>query len=153
MPFLADIRYVVPPLINLIVWVFIIPLAKHWAQDYPNFNGNIFVLGLLSLAIFILLVFLFISVKLPLTVGTLQWRAGQFSVPVTLSFLASIFFPSTLFWSAFLILLMHVIVSAWYEMAPQATTAPIIAHVTRQRPDQVHELEAIVLEGNSESSI
>ena len=153
MPFFAaDIRYVVPPLINLIVWVFIIPLAKHWAEDYLNFNSNIFVLALLSLAIFILVIFLFISVKLPLTVGNLQWRAGQFSVPLALSFLASIFFPSPLFWSAFLILLMLVIVSAWYELTPQATTAPIITHVTRQRPGQV-ELDEIVIEGNNESSI
>ncbi|KAE8055551.1 hypothetical protein FH972_012384 [Carpinus fangiana] len=147
MPFLVDIRYFVPPLINLTLWVFIIPLAKHWAQD-PNFNNNIFVLTCLSLlAIFILLIFLFTSVRLPLTVGTLQFRAGDFSVPFTLSSLASIFFPSPLFWSAFLMILIVVMLSpAWYEiLLPQATPSPIVTHITRQRPDQV-ELETIVVE-------
>jgi D-alanyl-lipoteichoic acid acyltransferase DltB (MBOAT superfamily) len=85
-----------PLFINLIVWVFIIPLAKQWARD-PNFNGNIFVLALLSLAIFILVIFLFISVKLPLTVGTLQFRAGQLSAPLTISFFGLHLFPITTF--------------------------------------------------------
>ncbi|KAC5715501.1 hypothetical protein FH972_027238 [Carpinus fangiana] len=85
MSFLVELRYVVPPLINLTLWVFIMPLAKLWAQDL-NFNNNIFVLTCLSLAIFILLIFLFTSVRLPLSVGTLQFRAGDFSAPLTLSF-------------------------------------------------------------------
>ena len=150
MPFLVDIRYAVPPLIHLTIWVFIIPLAKHWAQEYPNFNNNIFVMACLSLAISLLLIFPFISVKLPLTVGTLQLRAGDFSTPLTLSFLASIFFPSPLFWPAFLMLLILIILSSRYEMLLQAIPAPIITRIT-QRPDQV-ELEAIVVEGNNEAN-
>ena len=104
----------------------------------------------MSLAILILLIFLFISVKLPLTVGTHQWTAAHFSAPLILSILASIFFPSPLFWSAFLMLLMLVMLSPWCEMPLQATPAPIITHIT-QRPGQV-ELEAIVIEGNNEAS-
>jgi hypothetical protein len=143
MAFLVDTRYVVPPLINLIVWVFIIPLAKHWARD-PNFNGNIFVLALLSLAIFILLIFL-----LSLSSYLLLW--GHFSLGQDNCQLPSLFhfwppsfshhhFSGRPFSCSWCLLCYQ----AWYEMLLQATPAPIITHITRQHPDQV-ELDEIVI--------
>jgi hypothetical protein len=106
MRFLVDLRYVVPPLLIL---------GKPWAQDH-SLNNEIFVMACLSLAIATLL-FLFTSVKLPLSVEPLHLSAGHFSAPLTLSLLASIFFPTPLFWFAFSMLL---ILSPWYELVLDA---------------------------------
>jgi hypothetical protein len=106
MHLVVDLRYVVPPLINL---------AKPWApDDHPNLNNEIFLMACLFLAIATLL-FLFISLKLPLTptVEPLRLKAGDFSAPLTLSLLASLFLPSSLFWDVFPML---VILSPWYEI-------------------------------------
>jgi hypothetical protein len=163
MEFLVDLRYVFPPLINLTLRV-LIPQAKYRAQD-PNFHGEIFVMACdLSLVIAILL-FLFTSVKLPLTlsVDSLRLRSGDFSGPLTLSLMASLFFPLSLFWLVFLMLL---IVSPWYEMllnwifhTLQAIPALIITCIP-QRPQVEREaivpqveLEAIVIEENNEANI
>jgi hypothetical protein len=156
----ADLRYVVPPLINLTLWL-LIPQPKPSPQP-PNVYNEIFVMACLSLAISILL-FLFTSVKLPLTVGALQLRPGHFSAPLTLSLLASIFFPSPLFWFVFPIL---VILSPWYEMlwgvlkrfmiwfcdTLQSNIPALLIICIVQRPQLDHQLEAIQIEGNNETT-
>jgi hypothetical protein len=90
MQLLVDVRYVFLPLINLILWV-LIPQAKPWAVN-PKFDSEISLMTFLSLIIAIL-VFLFTSVKLPLTIGVElpQLRVGDFSAPLTLSLFASLF--------------------------------------------------------------
>ncbi|KAE8055568.1 hypothetical protein FH972_012398 [Carpinus fangiana] len=156
MHFVADLRYVVPPLVNLTLLLFI-PQPKP-----PNIYNEIFVMACLSLAIAVLL-FLFTSVKLPLTVGALQLRAGDFSAPLTLSLLASIFFPSPLFWFVFPIL---VILSPWYEMlwgvlkrlmlwfcdTLQSIIPALLITCIAQRPQLDLQLEAIQIEGNNETN-
>jgi hypothetical protein len=106
---LVDLRYLVPPLINLLKLQ-----AKSWAQDSNSSNPIFFVMAFLFVAIAILL-FLFTSVKLPLTLSVepIRLRAGHFSSPLTLALLASLFLPSSLFWYIFPIL---VILSPWYEI-------------------------------------
>ena len=98
---LVDLRYVVPALINI---------GKPWVQQPNLISNEMFVKVCLFLAISII-VFLFTSVKLPLCVEPPQLRAGDFSSPLTLSFLASLFLPSPLFWFVFPML---VILSPWY---------------------------------------
>lgn len=169
MQVLVDMRYVVLPLINLIIWVLI-------HQPKPYFDNPMFVMAFMFLAIAILL-FLFVSVTLPLilSVEPLRLRAGHFSVPLTLALLASVFLPSSRFCYVFPTL---VILSPWYEMlldlfkcfiswfrdALQAPPALIITCITqRLEVDQVEaiviegnnevELEAIVVEGNNEANI
>jgi hypothetical protein len=152
MKVLVDLRYVFLPLINFTIWVILTPQSKPWAQD-PNLNNPIFVMAFLSLVIPILVIFFFTSVKLPLTlsVESLRLRAGDFSAPLTLSLVASLFFPLSLFWIVFPMLL---IVSPWYEMildwfchTLKAIPALIITCIP-QHP-QV-EVEAIVIEGNND---
>jgi hypothetical protein len=98
------------------------------------------------------------SVKLPFTlsVDSLRLRAGDYSGPLTLSLLASLFFPLSLFWFVFPMLL---IVSPWYEMilgwfchTLQAIPALIITCIP-QRPQVEHEVEAVVIEENNEADI
>jgi hypothetical protein len=167
MEFLVDVRYVFPPLINLTLWV-LIPQAKAWAVN-PNFNSEIFVMTFLSLVIAIL-VFLFTSVKLPLTIGVElpQLKAGDFSAPLTLSLFASLFFPSDIFGFVFPLL---IILSPWYGSlsdlmkriifwfsdALQTIPALIITCIRQyyQTPQNEHgapqvELEEIVIEETNE---
>jgi hypothetical protein len=140
---LVDLRYVyvVPALINI---------GKPWVQQPNLISNEMFVKVCVFLAIAIL-VFLFTSVKLPLTITVEppQWRAGDFSSPLTLSFLASLFLPSPLFWFVFPML---VILSPWYGIIVdllkrfilwfshilQAIPTHIIICVT-QRPRDDHE--------------
>ncbi|GLT73267.1 hypothetical protein SLA2020_451380 [Shorea laevis] len=103
------------------------------------------------------------SAPLTLTVDPLQLRAGDFSAPLTLSLLASIFFPSPLFWFVFPIL---VISSPWHEIlwdllkrfmlwfcdTLQAIPALFIICITQRQLPQI-ELEAIQIEGNNETNI
>ena len=160
MEFLVDLRYVVPPLINITLWL-LMPQPKPSPQP-PNIYNEIFVMAYLSLAISILL-FLFTSVKLPLTVEPLHLRPGDFSAPLTLSLLASLFLPSPLFWFVFPIL---VILSPWYEMlwgvlkrlmlwfcdTLQSIVPALLITCIAQRP-QLDQLEAIQIEGNNETNI
>ncbi|KAE7998702.1 hypothetical protein FH972_003219 [Carpinus fangiana] len=123
--------------------------------EYP-----ILMMPYLFLVISLLLLILFTSVRLPLTVEQLQLRAGDFSGPLNLSLLASLFFPSSLFWFVFPVLVI-LSPSPWYETVSdllkrfifwfcdtlQALPALIIICIT-QRP-QADQLEAIEIEGNN----
>jgi hypothetical protein len=169
---LMDFRYGFLPLINFTLWV-LIPQAKDWALD-PNFDSEIFAISFLCLVIAILiLLFLFTSVKFPLTLSLepFQFSAGDFSTPLTLPLVASLFFPPDLFWFVFP---MHLILSPWYGILSdllkriifwfcdflQAIPAFIIITCTHQHPQveleatvpQV-ELEAVVIEENNEGNI
>jgi hypothetical protein len=164
MDFSVDLRYVFLPLINFTLWV-LIPQAKAWALVIP----------------ILILLFLFISVKFPLTLSLepFQFSAGDFSTPLTLPLVASLFFPSHLFWFVFPILL---ILSPWYGILSdllkriifwfcdglQAIPALIITCI-HQHPQVEHEAivpqveleaivpqvepEAIVIEENNEGNI
>jgi hypothetical protein len=158
MDFLVDLRYVFLPLINFTLWV-LIPQAKAWA---------------LVIAILILL-FLFTSVKFLITLSLepFQFSAGDFSTPLTLPLVASLFFPSHLFRFVFPMLL---ILSPWYGILSdllkriifwfcdrlQAIPAVIIITCIHQHPQVEHEaivpqveveVEAIVIEENNEGNI
>jgi len=151
----VDLRYVVPALINL---------GKPWVQD-PSLNNPIFVMASLFLAI-VTLIFLFTSVKLPLTLSVepVRLRAGHFSSPLlTLSLLASLFLPSSLFWYVFPILIS---LSPWYEIllnllkrfmlwfcdTLQVIPVLIITCIT-QCPQVEPDEEAIQIEGNNETNV
>jgi hypothetical protein len=108
--------------------------------------------------------FLFTSVKFSLTLSLepFQFSAGDFSTPLTLPLVASLFFPPDLFWFVFP---MHLILSPWYGILSdllkriifwfcdflQAIPAFIIITCIHQHP-QV-ELEAVVIEENNEGNI
>ncbi|KAL5817475.1 hypothetical protein ACOSQ3_025853 [Xanthoceras sorbifolium] len=117
MHLIVDLRYVFPPLINLMLLLFL-----------TSENGSIFVLvntaskfdqypflnmALLVIAVFLFVVFLLTSIKLPLTAHPITVRAGHFSGPLTFSLFASIFFPPPLFYIAYLIV---IITSPWHGM-------------------------------------
>lgn len=103
MHWFIDLRYAVPPIINLF-------REKLLAE---NGNWEIAPIFMMASLVFAALILLFVctSVKLPLTVEPIQLRVGSFSAPLTVSLLASLILPPSLFWVAFSLL---TIVSPWY---------------------------------------
>ncbi|KAG6636127.1 hypothetical protein CIPAW_11G089100 [Carya illinoinensis] len=108
---LLDLRYLVPPFISL-CFMILLPQDKPWPQGHGNLAFDILYHHPFFLAIFILL-FLLISVKLPITAGPIYLQVGDFSISLTVSILASLIFPASLFWLIFPIL---TIASPWYHM-------------------------------------
>ncbi|KAG6635846.1 hypothetical protein CIPAW_11G071300 [Carya illinoinensis] len=99
-----DLRYLVPPFISLYL---LLSQDKPSPQDHVNLESGILYhhpFSLFFLAIFTFL-FLFISVNLPITLEPIQLRGGGFSVVLTVSIVASIIFPASLFWLIFLMLI------------------------------------------------
>ncbi|XVF85866.1 hypothetical protein PTKIN_Ptkin17bG0152300 [Pterospermum kingtungense] len=116
-----ELRYVVPPLLNLIFFLFSIPLE--WNLLLSSFlvhQFSILELAFLIIAIMFLLLFLFASVKLEL-IGHPRTRqydirlrmSGGFSIAFTSSFLASLFFPPPLFLSVYLLIVSS---SPWHGL-------------------------------------
>ncbi|TXG51245.1 hypothetical protein EZV62_023769 [Acer yangbiense] len=117
MHFFIDLRYLFPPFVNLCLYLFLTSKGDgsyyYWGQndvvDFLQYPILIF----LILAILLLLFLLFTSIKLPLTAKPLRLRAGNFSALLAAAFLASIMLPPSLFWFAYLLL---VIISPWYRI-------------------------------------
>ncbi|KAG2680206.1 hypothetical protein I3760_11G086800 [Carya illinoinensis] len=111
---LMDLRFFFPLFISL-CFMILLPQDNPWPQDHVNLAFDILYhhpFSLFFLAIFILL-FLLISVKLPITLEPIHFRMGDFSISLTVSILASLIFPASLFWLIFPIL---IIASPWDRM-------------------------------------
>ncbi|KAL5748359.1 hypothetical protein ACOSQ2_025656 [Xanthoceras sorbifolium] len=119
MHFSIDLRYLFPPLVNIFLFIFLTSQGGssfyYWDQDdavdilqYPILKLPFFIL-----AVLLLLFFLFTSIKLPLTAEPLRLRAGNFSALLAVAILASIILPPSLYWFAYLLL---IIISPWYRI-------------------------------------
>ncbi|CAK9173325.1 unnamed protein product [Ilex paraguariensis] len=114
-----DLRYLAAPLLNLLFYLLQDLQIKPWGHDndqlYIDHDHLILKLFFILFIAFATFLFLFTSIKLPLnvsvTAGAICSRAGDFSVPVTLSLLCSIFLSQQQFWVAYPIILCT---SAWY---------------------------------------
>ncbi|KAL5815054.1 hypothetical protein ACOSQ4_025695 [Xanthoceras sorbifolium] len=113
MNLIIDLRFVFPPLVNLILFLFLTsPYGKsdNWElQDGTAFEilqFPISKLPFLMLLILLLLFFLFTSITLPLTANPIRLRAGNFSALLALAIVASLMLPPSLFWFSYLFLIM-----------------------------------------------
>ena len=106
MHFFIDLRFLFPPLVNLILFVF---LTSHHAKSYWNqdeiLQYPILKLPFLMLSILLLLIILFTSIKLPLTAKPIRLHTGRFSALLAMAIVASIILPPSLFWLAYLFLI------------------------------------------------
>ncbi|KAH7832944.1 hypothetical protein Vadar_001640 [Vaccinium darrowii] len=100
-----DLRFVVPALVNLTLSF----LQHHQPILDINLDNWFFSIVI----ILTLIVFLFTSVKLPLSVIThpIRVRAGDFSSLLVISLLGSIFLPQPIFWFGYVI---TICVSPWH---------------------------------------
>ncbi|KAL5815066.1 hypothetical protein ACOSQ3_025861 [Xanthoceras sorbifolium] len=116
MHFFIDLRYLFPPLLNLILFVF---LTSHHGKSYCDQHDTaiqilqypIFKLPFFMLSILLLLIFLFTSIKLPLTAKPIRLRTGKFSALLAMATIASVVLPPSLFWLVYLFL---IVAFPWY---------------------------------------
>ncbi|KAG6717931.1 hypothetical protein I3842_04G125400 [Carya illinoinensis] len=165
---LLDLRSLSPPFINLTLML-LFSQDKPWPQDHVILAfyilaHHLFLLFLVTL----ILLFLFISVKLPLspTMQPIRLRVGDFSLPLTLSMLASLIFPPSLFWMVFSIV---IIASPWYRLLWNALksflcsfygtlrdipTLIILCTIQEPAPPQVEiEVELVEIQGTGQSNV
>ncbi|KAH7844022.1 hypothetical protein Vadar_023442 [Vaccinium darrowii] len=111
-----DLRFVVPALINLTLFLLQQHQSKPWNGYEPNSNLNLSlnldIYGFFSVLILVL-VFLITSVKLPLSVTAepIRVRTGDFSCLLAISLIASVVLPQLLFWFGFVII---ICLSPWH---------------------------------------
>ena len=113
MVFLVDLRYVLPPLMNLFIFLLQVNQEKPWNPvaaaailliNSPNLVSKLI---LFLLALFLLLFFFYVSFELPITVRPLLLRTRQhFSIALLLSLAASLLFPPSHFWFFFLLIIL-----------------------------------------------
>lgn len=115
MQFFVDLRYLFPPLMNLIILALLTSHVNAWIIFEFNGEHPILKLAFLLLAIFMLFLFLLtsITINLRFTVHPITVRSGYFSAPLTLSLLASILLPPPLFWVAYFVI---IISFPWHGM-------------------------------------
>ncbi|KAG4110981.1 hypothetical protein ERO13_D13G079650v2 [Gossypium hirsutum] len=94
-----DLRYCIPPVLNLVLFLFLSPSNSEGGSSIFFQNFSIMELPFLLLALFFLLVFLFTSADVPFKVNLIHFRPRDFSIDVTASLLVSLFYPPSLFWS------------------------------------------------------
>ncbi|EOY24150.1 Uncharacterized protein TCM_015824 [Theobroma cacao] len=108
----VDLRYVLPPFMNLLFFLLQTNPDKPWSPmaiaelvlDSPYLVLNL----ILSLfALFLLLFFFYVSFQLPVTVtfGPLLLRAQDFSIALLLSVVAAFLLQPSLFWLFFLLVI------------------------------------------------
>lgn len=123
----------------------------------------------------ILTAFSFTSIVVPHTcpvhgaAGFIRLRIGNFSLPMTLSLMASLIFPQTLFWFIYLILIFAPFWPAWvahflerirgmastipvYEINISATRPPQLSAMVANEPDSQQEEPAGSEVGDSEAN-
>ena len=107
-----DLRLCVPFLINSLKSLVALPGNDDWDPFYAIHH-----LTWIKLCLFLLILALFsftsINIEVPYTASVptssascVRLRLGVFSLPITLSFMASVFFPQTLFWYTYPILVL-----------------------------------------------
>ncbi|XVE67228.1 hypothetical protein DITRI_Ditri08aG0143200 [Diplodiscus trichospermus] len=109
MQLVIDLRYAIPPLWNFVLFMFLTsknqPLSAAFFMD-QSFSILKFAFVLASL--FLILVFHFFSIEFPVTPHPISLRAQSFSVALLVSLVASISLPPSLFWVAFLFIIVTV---------------------------------------------
>ncbi|KAK5771183.1 hypothetical protein PVK06_047365 [Gossypium arboreum] len=93
-----DLRYCIPPVLNLILFMFLIPSNSDGSSSIFVREFSIMELPFLLLALFFLLLFLFTSADIPLNVNLIRFRPRDFATAVSASLLVSLFYPPSLFW-------------------------------------------------------
>ena len=152
-----DLRLCVPFLINSLKSLVALPGNDDWDPFYAIHH-----LTWIKLCLFLLILALFsftsINIEVPYTASVptssascVRLRLGVFSLPITLSFMASVFFPQTLFWYTYPILVLAPFWSPWLLhillwVRAMASTIPvydiIIIKVSGSRQRQVTGVEA-----------
>ena len=114
MQLVIDLRFTLPPLFNLILFLFLTSQNNPFSASFFIDDQSLFLLkfAFLLAFIFLLLLFLFFSVELPITLHPISLRATGFSVALFVSVVASIFVPPSLFWFAFLFIL---VTTPWHS--------------------------------------
>ncbi|XVF13501.1 hypothetical protein REPUB_Repub08aG0213300 [Reevesia pubescens] len=153
MALLIDLRYMVPPLLNLI------SLMSLTSQSKPAFplagflvDQPISMLAFLLVAVFLMLLFLFFSVELPLTPHRISLRARGFSIALCVSLVASMLLHPSLFWVAYLFIiitapwhtkLFHLFIHFFHSFALTLQSFPtVFINITQnhENPDQARTL-------------
>ncbi|KAL5750793.1 hypothetical protein ACOSP7_025396 [Xanthoceras sorbifolium] len=104
MNFFIDLRYLFPPLVNLFSFL----LFTSQGDEVEILRYPISKLPFLMLFLLLLLIILFLStsIKLPLTAKPIRLRTGNFSVVLAMATLASIILSPSLFFVAYLFLML-----------------------------------------------
>ncbi|KAG6630760.1 hypothetical protein CIPAW_13G042300 [Carya illinoinensis] len=117
MRYLVDFRYLIPPFLSLYLMILLSQDKKPCSQDrvilaFVILYDPPFLIFLVTL---MTLLFVFISVKLPftLTPEPIRLKVGDFSLPLTVSMVASLILPPPLFFVVFPIL---IVTSRWFGM-------------------------------------
>ncbi|GMQ04605.1 hypothetical protein CsSME_00049965 [Camellia sinensis var. sinensis] len=123
MKFTIDLRFVVPPLMNILLHLFLV-FQGNVSSDHPlmlKMTSH----SLASLVFFLFLLLLLISVRLPLTLSVvfsqpIQLRFGQFYISgilVVTLMIVSLVFPPSLFWYSYLIICIFIYISKfpWFH--------------------------------------
>ncbi|KAL5750794.1 hypothetical protein ACOSP7_025397 [Xanthoceras sorbifolium] len=142
MHFFIDLRYLFPPLLNLILFVF---LTSHHGKSYWDQNDTaiqilqypIFKLPFFMLSILLLLIFLFTSIKLPLTAKPIRLRTGKFWALLAMATIASVVLPPSLFW-------LHLF--NWFRHTLQSVPTIFIVCITRNDQQNSSEPAATQVE-------
>ncbi|XVE91563.1 hypothetical protein REPUB_Repub01dG0020500 [Reevesia pubescens] len=110
-----DLRLWFPPILNLVLSLFLSPW--NWNLVVSSIFVKQFSILELALLLFLtilfLLLFLFTSIEVPVNLNPIRFRSGAFSIALTTSLLASIFFPPSLFWTVHLLI---IFLSPWHSM-------------------------------------
>ncbi|KAJ0038776.1 hypothetical protein Pint_22398 [Pistacia integerrima] len=115
MQFFVDLRYLFPPLMNLIILALLKSHVNAWIM--LEFDDEYLILKLLFLLLanFMLFLFLLTYINLRFTAhpNPITVRSGYFSARLTFSLLASIFLPPPLFWVVYFVI---IISFPWHGM-------------------------------------
>ncbi|XVF85872.1 hypothetical protein PTKIN_Ptkin17bG0152900 [Pterospermum kingtungense] len=108
------LRWFLPPVLNLIFFAFLSPLdRKLLVSSFFAQHVSTLELAVVILAVMFVLLILFTSAELRLTLTAIRFRTGVFSIAFTASFLVSLFFSPSIFWSVHLLLIFS---SPWHAM-------------------------------------
>lgn len=128
MDFFIDLRFLIPPVLNIIIFHLILKsqavinsAAEGDVQDYATMKNVLYPIQNMPFPLFIitvllLLLFLFTPIRIPLSLSashTILVSSREFSVLLALLIAASVMFAPSLFWLIYFCL---VISSPWFTM-------------------------------------
>ncbi|WRX16111.1 hypothetical protein QQP08_008598 [Theobroma cacao] len=117
-----DLRYGIPPILNLIFFFCLTSQTspREWSWNLVVSSTlvhqfSILELAFLLLVLMLLILYLFTSAEVPLNLNAIRirLRVGDFSIALTTSLVASLFFPPSLFWPVHIL---FVFSSPWHGM-------------------------------------
>ncbi|EOY01803.1 Uncharacterized protein TCM_011616 [Theobroma cacao] len=117
-----DVRFGITAILNSIFFLFFTPQPspREWSWNLVVSSTllhqfSILELAFLLLVVMLLLLFLFTSAEVPLNLDAIRirLRVGDFSIALTISLVASLFLPPSLFWPVHIL---FVFSSPWHGM-------------------------------------